>query len=108
MVAIPAALMPHRISFKPYMGQGPNGKVWGEPVPVDRSYVEDKVQVVRTRDGVETTSNTFIVVDPVWDVPEESLITVWPGTAREREAGVLTTAFYQHPRAPSHLVLYLE
>lgn len=108
MVAIPARLMPHQISFKPYKGQGPNGKVWGAPVAVERAYVEDKVHVVRAQDGVETTSNTFIVVDPDVNVPEESLVTVWAGTDRERESGVINTAYFQHPRAPSHLVIYLE
>lgn len=82
--------------------------VWGSPVAVERAYVEDKANVVRSKDGAETTSSTKIVVDPHWDIPDESMVTVWAGTPRMREAKVIATEFFQHPRAPSHLVLYLE
>lgn len=104
---IPKRLMPHRISFRKYTGQGPRGPVHAPLVLVGRAYIEDKTQLVRNKDGAETTSSAFVVVDPHWDIPPESLVTIWEGTPREREALLISSGLKDHPEAPSHLQLYL-
>lgn len=100
--------MPHQISYKPLLGQGPNGQVFGAPVSIERAYVEDKIQVIKSTNGADVTSNSFVVIDPEVVVPAESLITVWAGTARERESKLVGSNYFNHPNAPSHSVLYLE
>ncbi|WP_146114015.1 hypothetical protein [Arthrobacter sp. MYb211] len=100
--------MPHKITYKPLLGQGPNGQVYGAPVEIERAYVEDKVQVIKIADGADVASSSFIVVDPDVVIPPESLITVWTGTPRERESRLMQSNYFQHPSAPSHVVLYLE
>lgn len=100
-------LLPHKISFRPYTGEGPRGATYGPLTLVNRAYVEDKSQLVINKDGVEERSGSFVVVDPHWDIPVESLVTIWEGTPRERESRLISNALKDHPETPSHLQLYL-
>ena len=108
MVMIPRALLPHKVTFRPYEGEGPRGPMYGSPVEIGHAYVEDKHKLVRAGSDTEVLSSTLVVVDPHWHVPDESLVTVWAGTPREREAKVILTSLYDHPRAPSNLEIRLE
>lgn len=99
--------MPHQISYRPYVGEGSRGAIYGDPVQVGRANVDDKVQKVRGQDAAEVVSSSSVTIDPAWEVPVGSLVTVWAGTHRERESVVITSSYYQHPRVPSHTVLYL-
>jgi len=104
---IPARLLPHTIAVKPYLGSGAYGDVWGTTETVKRTLVEDHVQLVRDTAGREVTSSTTVYLEPR-PLPAGSLVTVWSGTWREREARVIAVASLDHPRGLSHMVLYLE
>lgn len=104
---IPARLVPHTITIKPYLGEGRDGPIHGPSQIWTRVYVEDKTAVLKGADGAEKTSRGFIVTDPERDIPELSLVTVWAGTPREREAQVLATDFASMPRMPSNITAYL-
>lgn len=104
---IPARLLPHTITIKPYLGEGRNGSIYGPAEAWDRMYVEDKTAVLKTSGDSEKTSRGFIVTDPERSIPELSLVTVWAGTPREREAQVLSTDFASMPRMPSNITAYL-
>lgn len=104
---IPARLLPHTITIKPCTGEGRNGPTYGPKQTWNRVYVEDKTAVLKGADGAEKTSRGFIVTDPERAIPELSLVTVWAGTPREREAQVLSTDFASMPRMPSNITAYL-
>ncbi|WP_440708821.1 hypothetical protein [Herbiconiux sp. YIM B11900] len=58
--------------------------------------------------GQEVTSSTFVVLLPGDDTAPGSLVTVWPGTPRERTSEVIASDFYDYRRTPSHVELRLE
>ena len=103
---LPAALLPHAVTVRPYTGTGPYGDTFGDPVTV-RAFVEDARRLVVAAGGEEAVSETTVYTEPDLAVPAGSHITVWPGTARERTARVITTTFYNHPSAWSHLEIAL-
>lgn len=104
---IPSRLLPHTIIIKPFLGEGRNGPVYGPAQTWDRMYIEDKNEVMKSREGDELISQSFVVTDPERDIPLQSLVTVWVGTPREREAQVLATNFASMPAMPSNITAYL-
>lgn len=104
---LPAMLLPHTITVRILEGSGPYGDVYADPVTWDRANVEDKRKLVRDKTGAETVSETTVLLDPERIVPAGSLVTVWAGTPREREAKVITSGLIEHPAAPSHSILHL-
>lgn len=104
---IPKRLLPHKIKVAPRLGTGARGAKYGPAVEWDRVYVEDKRQMVVTSEGADATSNTFVIMDPERIIPEGSLVTVWPGTYRERTAPVVSHSFYDFPGAPSNLQVFI-
>lgn len=57
-----------------------------------RSEVKDEQRLVRAADGREVVSSSSVTVPIGEHVPVGSLVTVWPGTSREREAEVLAVS----------------
>lgn len=51
--------------------------------------VRDEQRLVRAADGSEVVSSSQVTIAATEHVPLGSLVTVWPGTAGEREATVL-------------------
>lgn len=107
---IPARLMPHKrlVSYKPKLGDGTYGPVYGEEVVCARAAIEDTHKLVRSRDGAEVVSSTQVVLDPEHHVPEGSLVTVWRGRPRQRTATLISEGYAEFPQLPAHTFLALE
>lgn len=103
--------LPHRADLTRLVSEGAEGEVW-ETRPDRPAYVEQKAHLVIDRRSTsptvntEVTAPTFIVLLSVDDVLPRSTVTVWKGTPRERVAEVIDSAFYSHPRGPSHVELF--
>ncbi|WP_073846169.1 hypothetical protein [Amycolatopsis sp. CB00013] len=106
-LTMPAFLLPHAVTVKPYTGTGAYGTAFGRPFTVRRAYVEDRRRLVRATDGAETISETTVITRPGPAVPAGSEVTVWPGTPAERTATVITSSTFDHPSAPAHLEITL-
>lgn len=103
---VPAALLPHIITVRPYTATSPYGDVLGDPVTL-RAFVEDRRRLVVAVSGEEVISETTAYAGPDLAVPIGSTVTVWPGTPQERTARVITATRYDHPSAWSHLEIAL-
>lgn len=74
-----------------------------------RAEVKDVQTLVRDADGAEVVSSTQVTIPLPDDVPLGSLVTVWPGTPRQREAVVLAAAANPNdPPLDAYLLLSLE
>ena len=107
LVQVPAVLLPHTITVRPLVGTGPYGEVFGDPVIVRRTFVEDRRQLVRSSTGEEVVSETTVRARPHVHIPVGSLVTVWASTPAERTARALSTARYDHPSSWSHVEVAL-
>lgn len=71
--------------------------------------VKDVQTLVRDADGAEVVSSAQVTIPLPEDVPLGSLVTVWPGTPRQREARVLASAANPNdPPLDAYLLLSLE
>lgn len=104
---IPKRLLPHTIIVEPYLGTGARGEKYGPAETWDRVYVEDTKRTQVAPDGKDEMSSTTVWLDPERDLPAMSRVTVWAGTHRERTGRVISTAFYDAPRVPSHTEAFL-
>ena len=104
---LPAALLPHSVTVRPYQGTGPYGEAFGTPT-VHRAFVEDRRRLVVSASGEEVISETTVYTGPDAAVPVGSQVTVWAGTPNARTARVITTSHYDHPAAWSHLEIALS
>lgn len=106
--------LPHRVTIRRFLGDGPEGDVWGDPEPDVPAYVEQKARLRVDRrsssptSGQEITASTLVVLLPTNDVLPRSEITVWPGTSRERTSAVIDSEMYDYPGAPGHVEAYAE
>jgi hypothetical protein len=105
---IPAVLLPHTITVRPYLGTGSYGDAYGDPVIVRRTYVEDRRRLVRSTTGEEVISETTVRTRPVEHIPIGSHVTVWQGTPHERTGRVITVNLFDHPSSWPHIELALE
>jgi hypothetical protein len=105
-VQLLAALLPHTITVRPFLGSGPYGDVYGDPI-VHQAFVEDRRSLVVSASGEEVTSETTVYTGPDAGVPVSSQVIVWSGTPYERTARVITTSRYEHPGSWSHLEIAL-
>lgn len=62
---IPLSRLPHRLSFRPYLGDGNRGKVLGEPVKDVPARVEMRVKLIRDQQGKEVVSSATIYFQPI-------------------------------------------
>lgn len=83
------------------------GDVYGAAFPVP-CMVEESTRLVRDSAGAEVVSSAQVHCAFDYVVPAGSLVTVWVGTAREREAEVITAGGSMHPNLPSHQTLALK
>lgn len=114
MARLRAKHLPHRITITRFLGDGPEGDLWADPVPAVPAYVEQKAKLRVDRrassptSGQEITASTFVVLLTGDDVLPRSRVTVHAGTPRERTSEVVDSEFYDYPRTPSHVEVYLE
>ncbi|MDY7542603.1 MULTISPECIES: hypothetical protein [unclassified Cryobacterium] len=105
--------LPHRIDITRLTGEGAEGDTWAAPVADRPAYVEGKAaRVIDRRStsptaGQEIVTSAFIVLLLDDDVLPRSTVTVFKGTPRERTAEVISSAFFDYPRTPSHVELYI-
>lgn len=107
-IRIPRRLLPHQVKARQFKGENSRGKVYHPQVFIRHAYVEDKRQLVKDKNGADVSSNATVHLDPKPVFHPDDMVTIWPGTLREREARVITTTYLEHPAAPTHQVLYLE
>lgn len=107
---VPKRLMPHKrlVSYKPKLGSGGLGPVYGDEVICERAAISDTRKLVRNSDGQEVVSSTQVVLDPEHQLPAGSLVTVWRGRAREREALLISESFGEFPKLPSLVLIAIE
>ena len=82
---------PHTVSIRNAQPAGGMGSGYGTARTI-RAEVKDEQRLVRTADGSEAVSSSSVTVAISEHVPVRSLVTVWPGTARQREAEVLAVS----------------
>lgn len=99
---------PHTVQVRDKVAAGGMGSTYG-PARTLAAEVRDEQRLVRDGDGREVVSSTQVTVALPEHVPLGSLVTVWPGGPRQREAKVLAVATNENA-APldSFLVLSLE
>lgn len=107
--------LPHRVIVTPFGGDGPEGDIWGDPIPDLPAYAEQKTTLKVDRRstsptaGQEIVSRTTVVLLPEHDYPPRTRVTVFAGTARERTSEVIDSALGMYnTRTPNHVELYLE
>lgn len=104
---IPKKLMPHTVTVTPFTGAGTYGDTWGTAFTIKRAYVEETQQVIVSELGEQEPSSGFVIIDPAWQIPAQSTITIWPGAPNERTARVMKISRYDHPSAASHQVVFI-
>jgi hypothetical protein len=82
---------PHKVKIKNARRSGGMGTSYDAAREV-RAEVKDEQRLVRSSDGREIVSSSQVSVPIGEHVPVGSLVTVWPGSPREREAEVLAVA----------------
>ncbi|MGC4960084.1 hypothetical protein [Gordonia sp. DT101] len=65
---IPTRLLPQQLTYKPYLGQGSFGAIYGDPVTVP-ARVQFGNKVVRNSKGAEVVSAATIYVQPAAAMP---------------------------------------
>jgi len=81
----------HTVTVRPLTGSGGMGSTYGDPVAV-LGFVLEESKLVRDASAAEVVSSTQVYCAFDVAAPPGSLVTVWPGTAFEREATVITAA----------------
>lgn len=87
-MAWPAFFYPHTVQVRDYRAGGGMGGGFAASRTLDAE-VKDERRLIRDRDGAEVVSSSQVTVALGSNVPLGSLVTVWAGTAAEREATVL-------------------
>lgn len=82
---------PHQVTVRNRAAGGGMGSSYS-PSRTLAAEVKDTQTLVRNEDGREVVSSTQVTLPLPEHVPLGSLVTVWPGTTRQREARVLATS----------------
>ncbi|MGI6878834.1 hypothetical protein [Microbacterium sp. gxy059] len=104
-------MMPHGglVSYRPKIGEGPRGPVYGDEVVPKRAAIDDSHKLVRTATSAEASSSARVALDlPEHQVPLGSTVTIWKGRGNEREATVIAVGTGDWPRLPRFTELALE
>lgn len=113
MVRLREKHLPHKVTVQILKGEGAEGEIWETRTGIP-AYVEQKARLRVDRrsesptSGQEITSSTFVVLLLTDDIMPRSRVTVWGGTSRARTSEVIDSAYFEYPRTPSHVELYLE
>lgn len=74
---IPTRLLPQRLSFRPLIGSGPYGDVYGDPV-TKPARVEFGNKLIRDASGNEVVSAATIYLQPADDLPTVGAVVTLP------------------------------
>lgn len=103
-----AFFYPHQVSIRDLTSSGGMGETYTAPRALAAEVVDEQT-LVRDAAGQEVVSSTRVTLPLPEHVPLGSLVTVWQGEAREREARVLAAAVNPNdPPLDAYLVLRLE
>lgn len=106
MPQIPSGFLPHSVTITPLSGGGGMGETFGTAFTAS-AMVEDGARMVRNAAAQEVVSSARVHCEFSVIAPPGSKVTVWPGTAREREAKVIIVAGADHPVVPGFQTLAL-
>lgn len=95
MTALPAWLLPHRVSVEPYLGTSAYGPRFGEPVEV-AAMAAESIKRVRNATGAEVVSTAQVITAAGLDCPTGSRITLPTG----RTTTAITVAHHTAPGLP--------
>lgn len=100
---------PHTVSIRNARPPGGMGTTYDAARPV-RAEVKDEQRLIRAASGSEVVSSSSVTVPIGEHVPVGSLVTVWPGRPRAREAVVLAVSADENglDDLDSFLVLFLK
>ena len=100
---------PHTVSIRNARPAGGMGTGYDAARAV-KAEVKDEQRLIRNADGREIVSSSSVTVPISEHVPVGSLVTVWPGGPRERQAEVLAVGTDENglDDLDSFLVLYLK
>ncbi|AGP56824.1 hypothetical protein [Streptomyces rapamycinicus] len=94
---VPDALLRHRVTVEPYLGDTAYGPTYGPPVPNVRALVAATVrQVRRASDGREVVSTAQVITAPGLTCPPGSRVTLPDG----RMTTAIATAEHTAPGLP--------
>lgn len=99
---------PHTVKIAAYEGEGANGPIVADAVDVADVYVKDVAEVVVDSDGAEVVSRATVRLNLDDTPPIGSLVTIWPGMAREHTARVFKVSHHEHPQWPGLGTIYLR
>jgi len=105
-VQLPTGFLPHTVTIKPWTGSGGMGPTFGATFTAP-AMVEDGARMVRDASAAEVVSSTRVHCAFSVIAPPGSMVTVWAGTGREREAEVIAVAGSDHPAVPGFQTLAL-
>lgn len=103
---IPRSKKRNKVIIEHYRGRNAYGEDLYEAPYELIGLVNSERKLVRDSHGQEVVSNTSVHLDPV-DVPELSMVTVWPGRTNESRSKVVAVQQWRTGRN-SHTVLDLE
>ena len=99
---------PHKVRVRDRLVGGGLGPFFA-PSRELAAEVKDVQTLVRDADGAEVVSSAQVTLPLPEHVPLGSLVTVWPGESRQREARVLAAAANPNdPPLDAYLLLSLE
>ena len=104
-MTIPQRKLKNRVKVAAFRGTNSLGDAYDAPEE-HRAWVEAQQTVVINHRGEEEISSTTVYLNPV-DAPPGSIVTLWPGTDRERETKVISAQHYREHRM-AHTVLRLK
>lgn len=106
---IPQRMMPHGglVTFEAKTGHSGNGTTFADPVTPERACIQEKRRLVKGS-ASEEVSTASVWLDPEYQPPVGSKVTIWKGTPRERTAELLASTYWEHgPGLPEHVELFL-
>lgn len=100
---------PHSVQVHDLEANSSRGPKHATTARTLRAEVLDEAALVRGADGEEVVSSARVTVPLEANVVLGSLVTIWPGTAQQRQAPVLQVERNENPAPmPSYLVLAMR
>lgn len=106
---MPNRMMPHGglVKYRSATGHSGSGPTFTDWVTPKRACIQEKRRLVKNSNGDEVVSTGQVWLDPDYQPPVGSEVTIWAGTARERTTQVITFTYWQHGSGlPEHVELF--
>jgi hypothetical protein len=93
---VPAALLRHRVTVEPYIGDGAYGPAYGPAEPDVPALVDERPRLVRATDGRQLVASAIVITGPDIQCPAGSRLTLPTG----RMTTALIVAHHTAPGLP--------